>query len=340
MKLLRKLPLFLAAVGFSVSATAQQKSGLHITNRFPIKSSGGWDYITVDGASKRLFVSHGAQVNILSTSGDSLGVITGTNGVHGIALVKTLNKGYTSNGRDNSCTAFDLKTYQPLATIKAGTNPDAIFYDEFSKKIYAFNGRSQDASVIDPVTDKVVATIPLGGKPETGVSDGKGLVYVNSETTNEVLVINTKTYKVEHRYKLEGGEEPSGLSIDRVTNRLFVGCGGNQTLIVMDAANGKNMAKFQIGDCDGVGFDPALKLAYSSNGEGTMSVIKEVSAEKFEQLENVTTEPSARTIGVDLLTHKIYLPAAKTQAVTATTANPKPRPKQVPGSFHVIEVSN
>lgn len=332
---LKKLPLMLTVLAFAGTAAEQQKSGLHITNSFPIKSSGGWDYITVDGETKRMFVSHATQVNILNTAGDSIGVIPGTNGVHGIALVKALGKGYTSNGKANICTAFDLTTYKPLNTIAVGTNPDAIFYDEYSKKVYAFNGRSQDASVIDPATDKVVATIPLGGKPETGVSNGKGLIFVNSETTNEVVVINAGTYKVEHRYKLEDGEEPSGLAIDRATNRLFVGCGGNQTMIVMDATNGKNLAKFKIGDCDGVGFDPALKLAYTSNGEGTLSVIKEVSATKFEQLENVTTEPSARTIGVDLVTHKIYLPAAKTEP---QAANVKTRPKQIPGSFHVIEV--
>lgn len=335
---MKKIPLLICAIAVAGTAFAQQKSGLRITNSFPIKSSGGWDYITVDGGSKRMFVSHGTQVNILSTSGDSLGVITGINGVHGIALVKSLNKGYTSNGRDNTCTAFDLTTYKPIATIAAGTNPDAIFYDEYSKKVYAFNGRSQDATVIDPATDKVVATIPLGGKPETGVSDGKGKVFVNSETTNEVVVIDAKTYKVIGRYKIQDGDEPSGLAIDRQTNRLFIGCGGNQTLVVMDATNGKNLAKFKIGDCDGAAFDPALKMVYTSNGEGTLSVIKEVSANKFEQLENVITEKSARTIGIDMVTHKIYLPAAKTEPVAATAANPKPRPRQIPGSFHIIEV--
>jgi YVTN family beta-propeller protein len=337
MKLFRKSTLIVAALAFAGMAKAQQKSGLHITNSFPIKSSGGWDYITVDGAGKRLFVSHGTQVNVLSTAGDSLSVITETNGVHGIALVPALNKGYTSNGKANTCTVFDLKTYKPLATIAAGTNPDAIFYDDYSKKVFAFNGRSQDASVIDVATDKVVATIPLGGKPETGVSNGKGLVFVNSETTNEVIVINANTLKVISRYKLEDGDEPSGLAIDRTTNRLFVGCGGNATLIVMDATNGKNLAKFKIGDCDGTAFDPALKQVYTSNSEGTLSVIKEVSANNFVQLENVKTEASARTIGIDVVTHKIYLPAAKTEAAVAGA---KGRPKQIPGTFHVLEIGS
>jgi YVTN family beta-propeller protein len=340
MKTFKKLSLLVVTLVTANFASAQQKSGLKITNSFPIRSNGGWDYITVDAVGTRLFVSHASQVNILSTAGDSIGVIPGTNGVHGIALVPALNKGYTSNGRANSCTVFDLKTYKVLNTISVGTNPDAIFYDEYSKKVYAFNGRSQDASVIDPGTDKVVATIALGGKPETGVSNDKGLVFVNSETTNEVVVINATTYKVVNRFKLEGGEEPSGLAMDVTTNRLFVGCGGNATLIVMDAANGKNLAKFKIGDCDGVGFDPGRKLAYSSNGDGFLSVIKEESPNKFVQLEDVKTEVSARTIGVDPISHKVYLPAAKTEQVAPTTANPKPRPKQIPGSFHVLELGS
>ena len=256
----------------------------------------------------------------------------------GIALVKALGKGYISCGRSNSVLVFDLKTNDTLKRIPAGTNPDAIFYDEFSKKVYAFNGRSKDATVIDVATDQVVATIPLGAKPETGVSDGKGKIFVNAETTNEIVMINANTYKVEARYKINEGEEPSGLDIDTKTNRLFIGCGGNKTMVVMDATNGKNLAKFPIGDCDGLVFDPALKLAYTSNGEGTISVVKEVNANKFVFVETIKTEPGARTIGIDLLTHKLYLPTAKSTPVAATTENPRPRPRQIPGTFHVIEV--
>lgn len=323
----------------SLNASAQTKTGLHILKKHTIKSSGGWDYVTVDAVGKKLYVSHGTQVNILSTAtGDSIGVIPNTNGVHGIALVKDLSKGYTSNGRDNSCTVFDLTTNAALGKMAVGTNPDAIFYDEFSKKVYAFNGKSKDASVIDPVTDKVVATIPFGGKPETGVSDGKGRIFVNSETTNEVVVIDANIYKVINRFKINGGDEPSGLAIDRATNRLFIGCGGNATMVVMDAANGKNLAKFKIGDCDGVAFDPALKLAYSSNGDGNMSVIKEVNANKFVFVENIPTEKSARTIGIDLITHHLFLPAAQMEATAPTADNAHPRPHMIAGTFHIIEI--
>ncbi len=300
----------MALLAIALSSQAQTKTGLHIIKKLPIGGTGGWDYLTVDGPGNRIYVSHSNQVHVLTITGDSIGTIPNTTGVHGIALAKPFGKGYTSNGRSNTSTVFDLKTNKAIATITTGTNPDAIFYDEFSKKVYAFNGNSKDATVIDPATDKVVATIPIGGKPETGVSDGKGKIFVNSETTNEVVVINANTYKVLTRFKIEDGDEPSGLAIDIATNRLFIGCGGNKTMVVMDATNGKNLAKFPIGQCDGVAFDPTLKQAYSSNREGTMSVVKEISANSFEFVENIPTEAGARTIGIDVGAHLVYLPAA------------------------------
>jgi YVTN family beta-propeller protein len=316
-----------------------QKTGMHVLRSHKIGSSGGWDYIKADGSLKKVYVSHGNQVNILdAASGDSVGYIPNTQGVHGIAIAESVGKGYISCGRANSVLVFDLKTNDTLKRIPAGTNPDAIFYDPYSKKVYAFNGRSKDATVIDVATDKVVATIPLGAKPETGVSDGKGKVFVNGENTNEVIMINAKTYKVEAHYKIDGGEEPSGLDIDEKTDRLFIGCGGNKTMVVMDAANGKNLAKFPIGDCDGLVFDPGLKLAYSSNGEGSISVVKEVNANKFVFVENVPTEKGARTIGIDVVTHHLFLPTANMEAVAPTAENAHPRPKMIPGTFHVIEV--
>jgi len=319
MKILKPISV-LAILACTLTTQAQTKTGLHIVKKLPVGGTGGWDYITVDGPGNRIYVSHTNQVHVLNIAGDSVSTITKTTGVHGIALAKPFGKGYTSNGRDNACTVFDLKTNKPISTVATGTNPDAIFYDAFSKKVYAFNGRSMDATVIDPSTDKVVATIALGGKPETGVSDGKGKIFVNSETTNEVIVIDANNYKVTNRYKIENGEEPSGLAIDVATNRLFIGCGGSKTLVVMDASNGKSLGKFPIDDCDGVAFDPELKQAYVSNRNGTMSVIKELSADKFQFVENVPTETGARTIAIDPATHLLYLPT--------TTAN----------AFHVVVV--
>jgi len=329
--------LFSIAIITPSHLLAQKKTDFHVIADFPIHSLGGWDYITADGASNRVYTSHGNQVNILNAkTGDSVGYIPDTKGVHGIAIAPDFNKGYTSNGRANNVTVFDLKTNQVLSQIDAGTNPDAIFYDEYSKKVYAFNGRSKDATVIDVATDKVVATIPLGGKPETGVSDGKGKVFVNVEDTNEEVEIDATTFKVLNRWKLEGGESPSGLAIDKKTERLFIGCGGNKTMIVLDATNGTILGKFPIGRCDGMAFDPGLKLAYSSNGEGTISVVRELSADKFEFVENITTEPGARTIGIDVVTHKLYLPTAQTKPADPST--PNARPQQIPGTFHIVVV--
>jgi len=331
---------FSMAVCIPAHLFGQEKTGFHVLADFPIHSTGGWDYITVDGSTKRVYASHGMQVNILdAATGDSVGYIPNTQGVHGIAIAHDFNKGYTSNGRANNITVFDLTTNAILKQVDAGSNPDAICYDDFAKKIYAFNGRSQNATVIDAATDAVVATIPLGGKPETGVSDGKGKVFVNIEDTGEEVEIDANTYKVLNRWKLTGGEEPSGLAMDRATDRLFIGCGGNQKMIVLDATNGNIVATFPIGRCDGTAFDPGLKLAYSSNGEGTITVVRELSADKFELVENITTEPGARTIGVDVVTHKIYLPTAQMKpAAAATTDNPRPRPQQIPGTFHVVVV--
>jgi len=331
--------LFGLLLSFSFSVSAQEKTGFHVINDFPIHSSGGWDYITVDAATKRVYASHGNQVNILNAAtGDSVGVIPDTKGVHGIAIATEFNKGYTSNGRGNNVTVFDLKTNVALKQVSAGTNPDAIFYDDFSKKVYAFNGRSKDATVIDAATDAVVTTIPLGGKPETGVSDGKGKVFVNIEDTGEEVEIDASTFKILNRWKLVGGEEPSGLAIDRANDRLFIGCGGNQTMIVLNAVNGAVLAKFPIGRCDGVAFDPALRQAYSSNGEGTITVVRELKPNKFEFVENIKSEPGARTIGIDVDTHKLYLPTAQTKPSEPTAANPHPWPQQIPGTFHVVVV--
>jgi DNA-binding beta-propeller fold protein YncE len=320
--------------GIALPAIAQQTTGFKVLNDYKIPSPGGWDYITVDGANKRVYVSHGTQVNVISTTGDSIGYIPHTTGVHGIALVQTLGKGFTSNGRSNSITVFDLKTLTATGEISlTAQNPDAIFYDDYSKKIITCNGGSKDLSFVDPATEKVVATVPLGEKLETAVSDGKGKIFVNGENTSAVIVVDATTFKEIARYKIDSGTSPSGLDIDRKTNRLFIACGGSKTMVIMDASDGRIVGTFPIGRTDGLVFDPALKIAYASNGEGTITAVRELSAEKFELIENITTEPSARTIGIDLVTHHLFLPAAKTEP-----AADGGRPRAIPGTFHVIEV--
>ncbi|MEO6850753.1 MAG: hypothetical protein ABI203_02590 [Mucilaginibacter sp.] len=339
-KLTPMLMLFGMAFFVPFNLLAQKTTGFKVLNNYSIHSPGGWDYITVDGHNKRVYVSHGSQVNVISTTGDSIGVIPNTKGVHGIAIDAELGKGFTSNGRSNSITVFDLKTLSVTGEIVLpAKNPDAIFYDSYSKKIITCNGGSKDLTIVDPATEKVVATVPLGEKLETAVSDGKGKIFVNGEDTDTEFVVDATTYKQIAAYKIDGGSSPSGLDIDRKTNRLFISCGGSKTMVIMDASNGKTIATFPIGRTDGLVFDPALKIAYASNGEGTISAVRELSANKFVFIENIVSEPGARTIGIDLLTHHLYLPAAKSEAAPAPTAdNPRPRPKQILGSFHVIEV--
>jgi len=334
------LILFSIITALPFQSWAQKTTGFKVLNDYKITSPGGWDYILVDGANKRVYVSHGTQVNVISTTGDSLGYIPKTTGVHGIALVQSLGKGFTSNGRANSVTVFDLKTLTATGEIALPVkNPDAIFYDDFSKKIITCDGGSHDLCFIDPATEKVVGTVQLGEKLETAVSDGKGKIFVNGEDNSTVHVVDATTLMEITSYKIDGGSSPSGLDIDRETNRLFIGCGDSKTMVVMDASNGKTVGTFPIGRTDGLVFDPQLKIAYASNGEGTITAVKEISADKFELIENITTEPGARTIGIDLVTHHLYLPTAKFGATpAATTDNPRPRPQMVPGSFHVIEV--
>ena len=312
------------------SVMAQDQSGYKVIKTFKIGSPGGWDYIAV-GPDKKIYVSHGTQVNILDQkTGDSVGVIPNTTGVHGIAFDEALGKGYTSNGRLNSITVFDLKTSQVLKQIPVGQNPDAIFFDPFSKKIITCNGRSHDLSVVDPATETVVATISLEGKPETAVSDEAGKIYINIEDKNNIAVVDIPTYKVLASWSLAPGDGPTGLAIDTRTKRLFAGC--DKLLIVVNAENGQIVDKLPIGDgCDGVGFDSGLKYIFASCGEGKLTIIKEASATSFKVIDNIATKRSARTLTVDERTHEVYLPAADTEKGAAGE-----RPKMIPGTFQVI----
>jgi len=332
-KLLFNIALLLAVT----SASAQNKAGYRISQTFSIKSNGGYDYITADSTSDKLYVSHGSQVNIISkTTGDSLGVIKTTKDVHGIALVHDLGKGYISNGGLNSVLVFDLKTNKVLGHVPTGKFADAIFYDDFSKKVISCNGMSKNMTVIDPASDKVVATIQLSGWPEAATSDGAGKIYVNNAEKSEIDVIDAKTYKIIHKWPLAPAKGPSGIAIDRTSMRLFAGC-ENKLLAVLNAKTGKVITTLPIGEgCDAVGFDPKWKTIYSSNGDdGTLTVIKETGADKFSVIENVKTEKGARTLAVDPKTHKIYLPTAKFKPATKEPF----RPPVVPGTFKVLVVS-
>jgi YVTN family beta-propeller protein len=334
---MKKLLLPLVAFLMFVSATnAQPVTGLHIIKTFHIASAGGWDYLEVGPVNDWLYVSHGTQVNILNKkTGDSVGVIENTTGVHGIAFDVANKKGFTSNGRLNTVTVFDMNTNKVLAQIATGQNPDAIIYEPFSKKIITCNGRSKNLSIIDPIKNIVIDSVAIGGKPETAVSDGMGKLYVNNEDKNEIVVVDTKIFKVLNHWSIAPGEGPTGLAIDKETKRLFAGC--EKLLMVIDATNGSVVDKITIGDgCDGVAFDAATKNIYTSNGtDGTMTVIHEENASKFTVLENVVTKKSARTITLDNQTHLIYLPAADLEDLQP---GQKGRPKMIPGTFQILVV--
>ncbi|MBS1751957.1 MAG: YncE family protein [Bacteroidetes bacterium] len=304
-----------------------------VIKSFPVFGMGKWDYIAL-GPDGNLYVSNRNRVNIINkNTGDSVGVISNTDGVHGIAFVASLNKGYTSNGSANNVTVFDIKTHKELRQITTGENPDAIFYEPWSGKIITCNGRSKDLSVIDPKTDKVVVTIRVEGRPETAVADGKGMVYVNIEDKSEIVAVDIKSNTVVHRWSLAPAEGPTGLAFDRSTQRLFAGC--DNMLVVLNAVNGKIVAKLPIGDgCDGVALDNSTKEIFTSNGEGTMTVIKEITANDFSVEETVTTQKSARTIAIDESTHTIYLPAVELEPAT----EPGKHPAAKPGTFSVLVV--
>src|SRR5436190_4807836 len=327
------------AVGaFSVAADAQKTSGYHLIDKIAVGGEGGWDGLVADAANHRLYVSHATHVVVIDTATDKVvGDIPNTNGVHGIAIAEKFGRGFISNGRDNTVTIFDLKTLQPLGTVKTDKNPDIIIFDPASRQVFCFNGGSNNATVIEAETGKISGTIALGGKPEFAVSNGKGTVFVNIEDKSEVASIDVKKLVVTTRWPIAPGEEPTGLAFDSRSKRLFI-AGSNKKMIVMDAATGKVVADLPTGDgTDGMEFDPGTKLAFSPNGQGTMTVVREDTKDKYSVVENVSTKVRARTMTIDLSTHKVYLPTAEFGPAPApTTAQPRPRAPMVPNSFVIL----
>ena len=329
------LLMFLGATGFA-------QSNYRIINKIQLEGNGGWDYLTMDEGSSRLYVSHGMITQVVDlTKNVLLATIPDTKGVHGIALATDLNKGFISDGRDTSVTIIDLKTLKTIDKVKVtGNNPDAILFDPFSNKVFTFNGRSSNSTVIDAKTNKVIATIPLIGKPEFSVTDLKGSIYVNIEDKSSICKINTGTLKVEKTWTIAPGEEPSGLAIDLKNHRLFSVC-SNKFMIVINFDNGKVVSSLKIGEnVDGVSFDPVLKRIYSSNGDGTLTVVQEKDADTYSVLENVKTQKGARTITINTKNHKVYLPTAEYGETPAATGdNPRPRATLKPNSFTILEIA-
>ena len=320
-------------------------SGAHAANyaiadKWPLPGDGGWDYLSVDSAAHLLYQSRATHVAIVDiANGKIVGDIADTPGVHGIALAADLGRGYISAGITNRVKVFDLRTRAVIDNIAVGTKPDAILYDPYSHRVVAFNGGSDNASVIDTATNTVVATIELGGGPEFARSDGTGRLYVNLEDKNQLAVIDMATLKVTARWPLPGCESPSGLALDAAHRRSFSVC-SNAAMTILDTSDGRAVATLPIGHgVDGAQFDPDSQNAFSSNGEGTLTVVHESDPEHFAVIQTLATAKGARTLALDPATHRLYLPTASFGPVPAAAQGTRPRPPILPGSFVILTVA-
>jgi DNA-binding beta-propeller fold protein YncE len=311
-----------------------------ISDRWVLPGTGSWDYLTMDAPLHRLFITRGDRVEVVNTqTGALLGRIANLPGVHGVALAPELHRGYTSNGRANTITEFDYETLAVLREVPvAGNNPDAILYDSASKRLFTFNGRSKDASVLDAVTLKPLATLPMPDKPEFAVADGKGMVFVNIESApGRLLKIDAFKLAVVANWELKGCDEPTGMAINIAQDRLYSVC-DDKVMAVTDAHSGKAVARVAIGKgTDAVSYDAGLGLVFASNGEGNITVVKALPADRYAVAATLATQAGARTMTLDPTTHRLYTVTASFGPVPVPTAEqPKPRAQPLPDSFTVI----
>ncbi len=319
----------------SIARSADYREDYKVLKTWKLGGDGGWDYLMVDSEGHRLFIARSTRVMVIDTeSGKQVGEIPDTAGVHGVALDPEIGRGFTSNGREDTVSVFDLKSLKVEKKIKVGTGPDAILYDPFSKRVFTFNAKSHDTTALDAskgeVVGKVVGNIDLGGKPEFAATDEKGTVFVNIEDTSELVAFDPQKLVVKSRWKLTDCEDPTGLAIDRKNRRLFAGC-GNKKMAIMDADNGKVVASPAIGEgCDATAFDAENGLAFASAGDGTITVIKEDGRDRFSVAQTVTTQKAARTMAIDSKTHQLF-------TVTANVGS-RPERKVEPDSFVVLMI--
>jgi YVTN family beta-propeller protein len=328
--------------GAAAAATSAAPDWVAV-QRWKLGGVGGWDYLTLDAAGQRLFMTRADHVDVVNTeSGKIVGTIPNTQGVHGIALAEETNRGYTSNGKTDSVTVFDLASLKVVKEAPvSGHNPDAILYEPTGKHVFTFNGKSKDVTVLDATSLAVVATLPVPDKPEFAVDDGAGHIFLNIESEpGQMVVIDTRSLTVKATWPLPGCASPSGLALDRVHRRLFSVC-DDKVMVVTDADTGKQVAKVKIGDGpDAVAFDAARGLVFSSNGEGTLSVVRQESPDRYTVVNSVTTQRGARTMAVDSAHGKIYLVSAEFgPPPPATPEHPHPRPTPLPDTFTVLVVS-
>lgn len=309
----------------------------HFVKEIPIGGEGGWDYLSIDPAAHRLYVSHATKVVVVDTEKDAVvGEIEDTPGVHGSAIAPELGRGFSSNGRESKASIVDLKTLKTISKVETGENPDAILYEPVHQEVYTFNGRGHSATVIEAKSGKVVATIPLPGKPEFAVEDPKAeRIYNNIEDKNEIVVIDAKAHKVVNTWPIEPGESASGLAIDREHHRLFLGC-DNKMMLMMDSLSGKVVDKVAIGEgVDANAFDAETQLAFASSRE-TTTIAHEDSPDKLTVVQTLKTAMGARTMALDPTTHKIYLPTAQFEAQDQKSDGSRKRPRMVSGTFKIL----
>jgi DNA-binding beta-propeller fold protein YncE len=329
----------IASILFAGSAAAQTSSGFKLQTRYPVAGSEGWDYITVDSTARRLYVAHGLRVNVLDAdSGKAIGVIEDTPGVHGIAIAPSSKHGFTSNGKENKVSMFNTVDLTLIKKIEVGKGPDGIYYEAKTDRVFTNNHGSHNITAIDATKGEVVGTVDVGGDGE-GIGTGKdGLVYVALEDKDELVAFDPKTLEVKRHIPLDGITAPTGLAIDSKNDRFFVG-GHNKMALVIDGASGKILASLTSGaGTDFAGWDEKDGLAFISNGEGTITVIQEKTANEFVALEPIQTQQSAKTMTFDGKSGKIFLPAATIVVTPATDSAQKPKRTITEGSFVVLVV--
>jgi DNA-binding beta-propeller fold protein YncE len=332
----RALPaLALLALGFVAVADAPE-TGYKVLKTIKIGGEGGWDYLTFDSDSGRLYIARSNRVTVVDVEkGTVVGELTGAPGIHGIALDKKRKKGYSSNGGDGTVSIFDLETLRETARPKVGQRPDAIIYDPASDRVFTFNAGSKDSTAIDCESGKVAGTVELGGKPEFAVADGKGMVYVNIEDKDEIIAFDSKALTVKGHMKLDPGKGPAGLAMDRAKRRLFSTC-HNEKMVILDADSGKVLGTPAIGKgTDAARFDQETGLAFSSNGDGTLTIIEEKPEGNYQVAANVKTQMGARTMALDPKTHTVYLATANFKP---RAPGEKGRPMMEPNTFVILVV--
>lgn len=318
----------------------QGGTGYKVVTRYPVPGNGGFDYLMIDSAARRLYVSHGTQVDVLNPdNGKLIGTIPDTPGVHGIAIAPDFKHGFTSNGRENKVSMFDPATLELIKKIDVGKGPDGIYYEPASKRVFTNNHGSHDITAIDAKTGEVIGTVKAEGDGEQAVIGSDGLIYVNSENTSEVVVFDPKSLEVKKRFPISVAKTPTGLAYDAKTKRLFIGCRAEPKMVVMDAVTGKIINSFPIGrGVDYAGFDPQANLIFFSCGDGTLNIFHEKSSDQYEDAGAVKTQPSAKTMAFDPKTKKIFLSAAEYVEIPATPPATRPQRSIKPGSFVVLVV--